>query len=72
MNVLASENVWNIWVIQSNAVFTDTEEALESVRIKQGSTVLLNGCSLVVEGNIKVILEPRVLSVRYLQRIYQK
>ena len=72
MNVLASENVCNIWVIQSNTVFTDTEGAIESVRIKLGSTVLLNGCSLVVEGNIKVILEPRVLSVRYLQRIYQK
>ena len=72
MNVLASENVCNIWVLQSNAAITDTEGAIESVRIKQGSTVLLNGCSLVVEGNIKVILQPRVLSVRYLQRIYQK
>jgi len=72
MNILASENVCNIWVIQSNPVITDTEGAIESVRIKRGSTVLLKGCSLVVEGNIKVTLEPRVLSVRYLQRIYQK
>ena len=72
MNILASENVCNIWVIQSNAVITDSEGAIESVGIKLGSTVLLNGCSLVVEGNIKVTLETRVLSVRYLQRIYQK
>ena len=72
MNILASENVCNIWVIQSNGAITDTVGAIESVHIKVGSTVLLKGCSLVVEGNIKVTLEPRVLSVRYLQRIYQK
>ena len=51
MNVLASENVCNIWVIQSNAVTMDGG-AIESDRITLGSTVLLKGCSLVVEGNI--------------------
>ena len=72
MNILASENVRNIWVVQSNAVTMDAERAIESDRITLGSTVLLKGCSLVVEGNIKVTLASRVLSVRYLQRIYQK
>ena len=52
MNVLASENVCNIWVIQSNAVTMDAERAIESDRITLGSTVLLKGCSLVVEENI--------------------